>query len=78
MVLSDQPTLDLISQAGYRTGMTNFGALWVLYDRHEPAELYVQFGGAAPSVSTVSTVGGQAQGFVIVTLQLDDLFALAR
>ena len=77
IVLRDQSELDLEKQAGYNTGMTRFGALWSLYDRRDPAELTVVFGGARPSVA-VTTTGGQAQGFVIVTLQLDELMALAR
>ena len=74
LLLSSQGSLDLVSQAGYKTGMTNFGVLWTLYDRVEPAELTVQFAGRP----TAFVSGGQAQGFVIITLQLDELLALAR
>jgi len=78
ILLKDQATLDVISQAGVRSGMTNFGALWVLEDRREPAELTVLFPGSQAVASVATVGGGQAQGFVIVTLQLDELLALAR
>jgi len=75
LILKSQSELDLESQAGYKAGMTVFGALWVLNDRDEPSELTVQFAGR-PVVGFEGR--GQAQGFVIVTTQLDELLALAR
>ncbi len=76
--VSTSSTLDLEKDNDdIMKGMTPFGVLFQLDDESEPSQLVIDFptGGRQPAAFVR---GGQAQGWIIVTLELDRLMAEAQ